>query len=216
MEIGHDTFRPFLYGMHDRAGMLVQCALLSGIGPAADLPFEIAVEILVRIELGTVARKIEDLDGILVPFKPLSDRLAVMNLQVIQHQEDLAARIAKQAVKKIRHDLCVDRSLKDGEPQLSPIGYGTEHAQPFPLSLLLDNRSLALRRVPASSHVIAANPCLIAPVNLRSFFLRTLCNGRVILGKPTLNRSIVALVSSPDRPLRGEPPTLQPTIEQQV
>ena len=115
MEIGHDTFRPLLYGMHDRAGMLVQCALLSGIGPAADLPFEIAVEILVRIELGTVARKIEDLDGILVPFKPLSDRLAVMNLQVIQHQEDLAARIAKQAVKKIRQK---ERLRSDPKPHL--------------------------------------------------------------------------------------------------
>ena len=200
---------PLLDGVHDRAGLSAERALLSGIGSAADLAFEVAVKVFVRIEFRAVARKEEDLDGVRVRPEPLLDDLAVMDLQVVDNEEHLAIRIAGQTPKELDHDLGVDRSLEQREAQLAAIGYRAEHAQPFPRSLPADDWSFPLGRVPASCHVVTANACLVAPVDFRPFLPGTPGNGGVVLGKPTLDRGVVAFVSPLDRPLRGETPTLQ-------
>ena len=57
---------------------------------------EVTVEIFIRVQLRRITRQIDDLDLVLPALQPSFDLLAVMDAQVVQHQEDLAAGVLDQ------------------------------------------------------------------------------------------------------------------------
>ena len=75
------------------------CEILSGMGlnPGVDRLFQVVVEIFIGVQLGSVRRKIEDLDRVTVILKSLGYLLAVVGPQVVEDEKDLSFGVLGEA-----------------------------------------------------------------------------------------------------------------------
>ncbi len=178
-----------------------------------DSRLQVGIEHLIRVELGAVAGQIEHLHVFLVLLQPCLHHSGVMHLQVVQHQEHLAAFVLLGLLHQPFHEVDQDGrghgTLEDLEAHLAPVGDAGDDGQALAPLVDLDLGCLAHRGVAASAHIIRAQTGFIGPVNFRTFGLGSLLNARVVLGEPALHRRGLLLIGPLDGLLRCEAPAAQ-------
>ena len=80
-----------------RRGSLQQRVAMAGRCSFGDAELEIAVQILVRIEIGRVGWQVEEGDLVGVRGDPSAHLLCLVHVQVVEDQKDFAARVSDEA-----------------------------------------------------------------------------------------------------------------------
>ena len=88
--------------------------------------FQVAVETLIRVEFRRIARQIRDFDLSLVHIQLLIDRFAVMHAEIVEHQNDLAARVLDQCLKELDQPRVVEVSDDDHPIGFSLVDHGRD------------------------------------------------------------------------------------------
>jgi len=171
--------------------------------------FQIAIQVLIRIELGRVGGQVEHLDLLKVLFQPLVYQFAVMHSQIVDNQKHLAAHILDQPSHKSNQGLGVHGISVDHEPDLALIGDGGDQIDPLGFGRQADSRSLAARSVAAAVIAAVTQPGLVGPVDLSLFLFGALDDRRILFFQPLLHFFGVLFVGTPEGLLRRKPPALQ-------
>jgi hypothetical protein len=113
--------------------------------------------------------------------QPRLARLAVVHPQVVQDQVDLAPGAAHQSLEELDQDVGVQRPVEVLPAHLPAVGDDGGVRQPVALVVDPHHRRPALRREAATARVVAAQPGLVAPVDLGTLDLGAGGNHRVFL-----------------------------------
>ena len=141
-EIGHRS-RVMLQFSHERIYFVG--IILNGIGNMTGMygNFQSMIQILIQVVFRRIRRQEKRFD-LLVLFQPGSNRLAMMDLQVIQNQEYLLLRRTNQPLHKLDQSLLVHGILINHKAHLALAADGRDHIDPLPFRLHGKYRRTAL------------------------------------------------------------------------
>ena len=111
-----------------------------------------------------------------------------MHPKVVQDLERSLLASMYEPLHQADRDLRVQRAREDLPAHLALVGHRRNHTQLSAIGVGQHNRSLSLWRIATAAHVIRAQPCLVAPLNLRAFLLGLRSDLRVLLVHPLLDR----------------------------
>jgi hypothetical protein len=209
-EILRHALRRLLEGTHVRRYGGLQLFGTAHGGHGMHAGFQIAVQILIGIQLGRVRRQVEYLDLFGMVGEPGLDDLGVMHAQVVKNQKYLAPlRSSYQPLEKLDQHLRVQCAVIDHPANQSLVGHRGDHVDRGVLRRQTDDRGASLRRIAPAVLAITTNARLITPVNLRLLLLCSLSNGRILLLHPTRDGSRLLLVGPFEWFLWGKTPALQ-------
>ena len=175
-----------------------------------DPGLEIAIQILVGIQLRRIRGEVEDLDFLLVLFEPRLDNFRVMDAQVIKNQEYLPpSRSTDQPFQEFDQSLCIESPVVEHPTDQTLIRDRGNHVDARILRGQPDHRGLSFWRITASVLAVAAYSGLISPVNLRMFRFGSILNRWIFLFEPTPNRFGALLIGAFEWFLRCETPAVQ-------
>lgn len=122
------------------------------------------VEVFVRIVFRGIRREEKYFNFLLVFLQPGFNKLAMMNLQVIQYQEHLPLRRADKALHKLDQPPLIHGVLIDHETHIALVADCRKHIDPFPLCFHRQNRRLSFGSEAPLHHFAAAHASLIRPI----------------------------------------------------
>jgi hypothetical protein len=161
-----------------------------------------------RVEFRGVARQEEALDVLLVFKQPRLHELAVMDAQVVQHQEDLVRRVLDQSLEELDQHLGVQCPMEDHPAHFPLVAYHGDHRAAMPPLVAPDGRGDPLGGESASAHIIAAQAGFVTLLDRGPLRLCTVLDRRELLFKPSAYCVRVLLVCPLQRLLRREAPAL--------
>jgi hypothetical protein len=208
-EVFAHTLGGFLNAAQVSRGSLDELQLGLGRRQFRDRLLDVSIGHLVGVELGAVAGQVEDFDLGRVGLKPSLHGAAVMHPQVVHDQEDLLLRVPDEPLQEVDEDARVKRAVEDLPAHLALVGHAGDDRQAVALVGHAHQRCFALGRKAPATHVVAAQPALVAPVNVGPFELGALGNDGVGRVKPRLHRRRRLLVGLLHRLLRREAPALE-------
>ena len=166
------------------------------------------IQIFVRVVFRSIGREKKHLYFLLTLFQPGRDKLAMMNLQIVQNQEHFPLRAADQTSQEADETLLVHGVLVDHEADFPLTIDSRNHIHPLPLRLCWQHGRTALGRKAALHDFTVAYPCFICPIDVGILCLCSLCNGRVVFTYPLLNAFWILFPRTLRRALAAHPPAL--------
>ena len=131
------------------------------------------IQVFVRVIFWGIGRQKKHLNFIFALFQPGRNKLAMMNLQIVQNQEDFPFRAANQTRQKADQALLVHRVLINHVTHFPLPADRRDHIDPLPLRLHRQHRGASLRRKPALYDFTIPYACLICPVDAGILCFRT-------------------------------------------
>lgn len=170
---------------------------------------QIVVQVLVRVEFGTVGGQEDQLDSVLVFFEPLLDGFAVVDAEVIDDQEDLLLAELDHLPQELQENVRVDRFLQRHPLHLALFVYSTDQTRMVAFGTLAHYRCLAFGRE-ASSVVTFGFDCrFVGKPDLRFLLLCPFLKFRILLLLPLAHLFGGLLIGLFYRSLWGKTPARQ-------
>ena len=145
-----------------------------------------------------------------MPPHPLCHLLRIMHPMIVNNQKYLPLFAGSyEPSQKFDKYLRIKPLPKNHEFQLPPVAYGRYHVEPKSLAAYFHHWSLTIRGPTPSCLMVRPDPCLVSPVNLRSFLPSLLLDPWMFLLKPRLHFLRILLISPLQRLLRRKPPPPQ-------
>ena len=157
------------------------------------------IQIFIRIVFRSIGRQEKHFDFLLVFFQPCGNKLAMMDLQVIQNQEYLLLGGTGQPLHKLNQSLLVHGILIDHKADLTLTADRRDHIDPLPLRLHRQHRRTALRGKAALYDFTIAYSGFVCPIDPCLLCLCTPCNRMILLFFPPLDAGRILF----PRTLRG-------------
>ena len=201
LEVSGDSGGRLLDAPEVAEGLAVKGRLIRCRDVGVDGALQVAVEVLVGIELGRVGWQEEDLDLRGIRREPAAHLGRLVNTEVVEDQEDLALGIARQPTHEDDERRRFQGALVDHEPHLAAVGDRRQDGQTRAARWNSDDGRLSLRRVAAMARLIAAQAGFIAPADLGPVALRAPRDLWILDLQPALHGRVVPLVSALRRSL---------------
>jgi len=178
---------------------------------AADhrVALDVLIQILVRIQVRPVPRKIKQSDPSSFRSQPLLHRSRPVDGMTIHDEINPARHLPLQSSQKIDEHPGPKFLVQNDEIQLAAVRDRRNHPAAEPLSRPRDHRRLPFQPPTCPRRMIRPEPHLVSPVNLR--FIPP-CQGldhRIFLLQALLDRFRIRFERPPDRLLRCETPLPQ-------
>lgn len=124
------------------------------------------IQIFIRVVFRSIGRQKKHLHFILMFFQPGRDKLAMMNLQIVQNQEHFPFRAADQTLQEADQPLLVHGVLINHEADFPLTVEGRDHIDPLSFRFHWQHRRTALGRKPALYYFTVAYTSLICPIDI--------------------------------------------------
>src|SRR3954470_2270855 len=208
-EEGANALWPLGQAAHVADDSLFELLLAAGERPSGDCLLDVAVQALVRIEVGAVGREVENLDLILTSVQPRAHQPRPVYLQPVEDKENLAAGIADQVLEEADQGRRLDRAVEYHPAHLAPVGHRRDQSDIGPPMVGANHRGLAAWGVAPTAHVVRAQAALVAPEDHSLLRLGPRCDRRVLPAQSAPYCGRVLLVGPPQRLLRRVAPARQ-------
>ena len=169
-------------------------------------PLQSVIQIFVRVVFRSKGRKKKHLNFILTFFQPGRNKLAMMNLQIVQNQEHFPFRAADQTLQEADQPLLIHGVLINHKTDFPLTAKGGDHIDPLSFGFHWQNRRPAFGRKTTLYYFTVAYSSLICPIDIGLLCFRTLCNFRVVFTYPLLNAFRVLFSGALRRTLAAHPP----------
>ena len=180
--------------------------LITGTTSAHCIALHILIQILIRIQIRAVARKIKHPDAILMPFEPLLHPGRDMNGMLINNQKDMMGNLTNQSSQKLRKHLTLKSLPKNHKVQPAPVRNRRNHIASKPPARPRDNGRLTTTSIRTTTGMIRPKSHLIPPINLSFLLSGQLSNFWILLLQPLTHLLRILLEGFPHRLLRCETP----------
>ena len=128
LEIVPHPLRGVLQSAQMTDGHLFQMAFGSGRSTAGHGSLEIGIQQFVLIQRWAVRWQLKHFDGLRMLRQPLSDRLGVMHLEIVQDQKHLpAVGVFDQPLQEVEQDARVHRPIEHLPAHRAVIGHNGDH-----------------------------------------------------------------------------------------
>lgn len=209
VEVGAHSIRRFLDASELGERLPFQVCGIAGRDAGMDRALEVAVEVLVGIELGRVGRQEEELDERRIALDPCGHLPSLVDLEIVEDQEDAPLPPSRQTPQEAQQHLGAQRTFVDHESNRALVGDGRDDGQARAADRDPKNGRLAARGIAPMARLVAAKAGLVAPADFGPLCLGVPRDPRILHAQPPLDRRVVPLVGPPRRPLRRHPPTLE-------
>ena len=209
MEIIPDNLRAMLSTSQIRSNPLHHIRLIFRTLPTHRIGLDVLVEKLVRIQLWTVTRQVEQPNLLLVSVYPTFDLFGTMNRMTVHNQKYLPQTLFDQPTKKLDHHRSSEWFLEYHKSQSPPVGNCRYHIAAKTLACTGNDRCLPFETITASSLVIGSHPHFVSPVYLGTFCQGFSMDSWIVFLKPEFHRFRILFVRTAKRFLRCEAPSLQ-------
>ena len=209
LEIGPDPIRRSLDAPELREGSPPQVRGIARRDSGVDTTLEVAVEVLVWIQLGRIRRQKKDSNARSVALGPRRDLSGLVDSQIVEDQEDRSFASLNQAPQKAEQDVGAQGALVNHETDGALIGERGDHGQARSAHRDPKDRCLSPQRVSAMTRLVASDSGFVAPADLGPAFLGHSDNLRILDAQPSFDRDVVSLVGTSRRSLRRKPPAFE-------
>ena len=133
----------------------------------------------------------------------------MMHSQVIQNQKYFPIHILYQTFQKFDHGLGVHCVLINHKANFALVGYSRDQTDMLPFCRKTDSRSFSPWGITPAMIAVTVKPRFVTPVNFSPLFLGSFGDFGILFFQPFLNSSWILLISSSQRLLRSESPSVQ-------
>jgi len=208
-EVAADNIGTTLGAAQVRADVALQFRRVPGAPPADGVGLHVVVQILIRVQLGTVAGEEEERNPVRVVRHPARHGSGHMHGMPVHNEKHLRAALAHKPSKKPQKDLRGETLPEDHEAHVAAVGDCRDQIAAEPLARGRNDRRQALPAIRGARLMVGPHPHLVAPVDFGPLRLCLTPNRRVGLRQSARHGRRVPLVRPPDGLLRREPPTPQ-------